>query len=338
MFDGALAAWRRRRGLAIVVAGVMLAAVATLSLSLPDLYRATATLLVEHHGAPDANARGAGGPSALETRLHSITEDVLSRPRLEALMERFDLYPELRAEGDREATVRRLWSDIRIKPKAIEPGPGRPTTIALSVSFRGRDPETVARVANALASFYIDESIKLREVGQLTRLKQELTQMQQHYSNQYPDVIRLKSEIAAGERRLSTAIRDGGERSETAAVIRQAEFRVLEPAIPGGSAAAPNRLALALGGLLLTVATVAGTVVMTERLDSSFHTPDDVRSFTKLPVLAGIPRIVTRSDRRPRRWRVAASIALGLALVVLVSYYLARGNEWLVWTLTRGAS
>jgi hypothetical protein len=37
---------------------------------------------------------------------------------------------------------------------------GAPTTVAFTIAFRTRDPETVARVANALATFYVEENAK----------------------------------------------------------------------------------------------------------------------------------------------------------------------------------
>src|SRR5207253_858229 len=72
------------------------------------------------------------------------------------------------------------------------------------ITFRCRDRESVARVANALASFYVEEDAKIRvrqaSAARLTRLDQELAQMQEVYTTQYPDVIMLKSVIAALER------------------------------------------------------------------------------------------------------------------------------------------
>ncbi len=67
-----------------------------------------------------------------------------------ALMDRFDLYPELRMLGEDAGAVERLRRDIQVKLTRAEGG-RRP--VAFSVVFRWRHPETVARVANALASF-----------------------------------------------------------------------------------------------------------------------------------------------------------------------------------------
>jgi uncharacterized protein involved in exopolysaccharide biosynthesis len=352
----ALEVWRRRRRLATVVVCPLLAGCVTFALSLPSMYRSTATLLAAYPQALEGFERSAVA-SELEPRLHAITEEILSRARLKVLMDRFNLYPELR--GKREAAVERLWGDIKVKLKGAEESSwARPTMIAFSVSFRGRDPETVSRVTNALASFYLEENLKLREQARLARLRQELTQMQQVYSDQYPDVLRLKMEIRATERQLAAGgVPEGGEpvprgrgdfqrggdagperEQERPETWRRAEFRILDPAVPGWKEAAPNRIRLVFLGVLFTVCAAAAAVLLAEWLDTSFHSRAELRAFTRVPVLAEIPHIATTADSLSRRRSTAAAIAGGLALAMLVSYYFAHGNEQLVWMLARGAS
>src|SRR5881628_928201 len=216
----ALALLRRHTRLATVVFGAVLASAATFAISLPDVYRSRATVLVEHPGT----AVGVGKSLIaveLETRLQMISQEVLSQTRLMALMDRFDLYPEIRMLGEDAGAVERLRRDIQVKLTRAEGG-RRP--VAFSIVFRWRHPETVARVANALASFYVEENAKILErqasSARLPNLTQELAQMQEAYTSQYPDVVRLKAEIAALKRlpRASSAV---GE-----------EFRVLDLAIP----------------------------------------------------------------------------------------------------------
>jgi polysaccharide biosynthesis transport protein len=141
---------RRHAWLAVVVFEVTFAGAATVATSLPDIYRATATVLVEHPGTTEGTGKSliAG---ELETRLQTIGQEVLSQARLQDLMESFDLYPELRAHGAYTAAAERLRRDIQVKLVRVEPAAGRPTTVAFSITFRCRDAETVARVANALA-------------------------------------------------------------------------------------------------------------------------------------------------------------------------------------------
>jgi hypothetical protein len=88
-----------------------------------------------------------------------------------------------------------------------------------------------------------------------------------------------------------------------------------------------------LTGLMVSLATGVGAVVLAERADTSFHTLGDLRGFTRVPVVASIPRVTTASDiarQRRRRWLKAAAIAVGLALIVVSIHLFAHGNGQLV--------
>ena len=121
-------------------------------------------------------------------------------------------------------------------------------------------------------------------------------------------------------------------------VDRQGErFRVLEPAVPPEGPSAPNRLRIIIMGLLLAAAVAAGMVVAAEQLDTTLHSVDDLRQFTRIPVLAAIPRIGPTPGRR--RLRVAFATVSAVAMLVLItaaSAYVAQGNEQLVRMLVRG--
>ena len=119
------------------------------------------------------------------------------------------------------------------------------------------------------------------------------------------------------------------------------QFRILDPAKASTKPATPNRLRLIIMGLMVSLGLTAGVVVLTEQLDTSFHTLDDLRAFSQVPVLVSIPRIVTAADARRKRWRfwlAAVSAMLALALIVGASYFVAHGNENLVRSLPGGLS
>jgi len=305
---GALALLRRHTRLATVVFAAVLASATTFAISLPDMYRSTATVLVEHPGTAEGVGKSLIAVE-LETRLQMISQEVLSQTRLMALMDRFDLYPELRMLGEDAGAVERLRRDIQVKLTRAEGG-RRP--VAFSIVFRWRHPETVARVANALASFYVEENAKILErqasSARLPRLTQELAQMQEVYTSQYPDVVRLKAEIAALKRLPRASL---GE-----------EFRVLDPAIPARSPVAPERVRFILLGIGLGLGAAAAALVLAGKFDGSFRTLEEHRT--------------GRLDRPPL-WLTAAPIALGLVLVVFVSYHLARGNDQLAFLLSLSA-
>jgi hypothetical protein len=73
-------------------------------------------------------------------------------------------------------------------------------------------------------------------------------------------------------------------------------------------------------------------MVLAEILDTSFHSVDDLRSFSVVSVLVAIPRIVTEADASRRRTRfraTAAAVLAGLVLAAGASYLVASENETL---------
>jgi len=544
--DVLLAVWSRRKWLVILAFIGPFAVTVSLAIALPNLYRSTATLLLERQQVSETFVKSSV-TSELESRLHTISQEILSRSKLQDLIIRFDLYPEFRKRATPEEVVERMrrdirmefkGRDIRMEPKesaVVVPQAGPVATIAFTLSFRGKDPETVANVTNTLASLFVDENVKLRErqaagtaeflrvqleemkrkldqeeqrVGEfkerhlgelpeqtpvnlailerlnvelrlnkenqirvmewfdqedLTRqltmasknapvkdptdttpvrdptdtptgpvaiaariawLNQELTELRTRFSEKYPDVIRVKAEIAALERQLAET--RNGETSETkadskanqypsrlkkgrsaAAVqlsalkeqeksLRQAiamyqrrvdhsprleqeyqglfgdyktmkehygallqryqealvaesmehgekgdEVRLLDAAIPSTRPAAPNPLRLIFIGLILSMGLAGGAVWLIEHRDTSFHTLNELRAFTKVPVLASIPPIVTKTDtsRWRRRFCLRTAAALvGLAILIGTTHHIAQGNEQLVWMLERDRS
>ncbi len=119
------------------------------------------------------------------------------------------------------------------------------------------------------------------------------------------------------------------------------QFRVIEPAIANTQPAAPNRVRLLLMAVALSLGLAVTVVVLAEHIDTSFHSIDDLRAFSAVPVLVSIPRIVTSAGLRRARWRMrlAASGALiGFVMIVGIAYVVAHGNEQLVALLARGGS
>ncbi len=183
--DTALAVWARRKTVAVVIFLLVLAGGMTAAVSLPPIYRSTATVLVERQDVRDALVRP-GLASELEARLHTIGQEILSRSRLEALVERFDLYRTLRTRRTPEAAVEQVRRDIGVELTSADVTSGR-GTIAFTLSFRGRDPDTVAQVTNTLAEFYVQENLKIRERrarGAVQLLAQQVQETKQRLDEQ----------------------------------------------------------------------------------------------------------------------------------------------------------
>jgi polysaccharide chain length determinant protein (PEP-CTERM system associated) len=154
--------WRRRKWLGIVLFTMPAAALLSLSVSLPNLYSSTATVLVEQQQIPEGFVKSSVTGEA-DTRLNLIREKLLNRAGLLELIEKFNLYPDLRKKAPEEAVVDRMRKDIVLELKELQRQVyGRDGTFGFKVSYRGRDPDTVASVANTLATQYVDENIKMR--------------------------------------------------------------------------------------------------------------------------------------------------------------------------------
>ena len=191
--DAALDVWRRRKWSALLVFVAVFGTVVSIARALPDLYRATTSVIVERQQVSETFVR-TSVTAELETRIQTIREQVMSRARLSELIARLNLYPEARNRAPFDAVVEKMRRDIQLELKGIEqPMSGRTATIAFTISYTGREPRTVAAVANALAELYVDENMKIREgqaVGtaeflraQLNEAKKELDQQERRASD-----------------------------------------------------------------------------------------------------------------------------------------------------------
>ena len=160
--DRIRAVWTRRKWLGLIVFVLPLAAAISAIMALPDLYQSTALVLVERQQLPEAFVRPTV-TSEIAARFQIISQEILSRSRLEALVTRLGLYPDLNDATTKEQAVQRLRRDIQLDLRmadANRPGAG---TTTFTLSYRGADPQTVALVTNTLASFYIEENLQARE-------------------------------------------------------------------------------------------------------------------------------------------------------------------------------
>lgn len=254
--DYALEVWHRRKYVAIVAFVVALVAVVAVALALPNLYRATATVLVERQQVSEAFVR----PSVtaeLETRIQTIDQQVRSRARLSEIIMRLGLYPELRGTVPMDDLVANMNQDIHLGLKGVEQAAtGRSATIAFTLSYVGRDPDKVAEVTNMLVDTYIQQNSESRE-RQASRTAEFLKQQLADLKRQLDDEERRSSDFKlrhAGElpeqvevnlaalERLNTQLRLNSEYQIRAIERRERLQQQLSdmPATPGTADDAPS--------------------------------------------------------------------------------------------------
>src|SRR5262245_4725436 len=187
--------WGRRKWQGLFLFAAPATALLSLALNLPNLYSSTATVLVEHQQVAEVFVKSSVTGEA-DTRLNLIREKLLNRAGLLELITRFNLYPELRKRAAEEAVVDRMRKDIVLELKELQRQVyGRDGTFGFKVSYRGRDPETVAHVANTLATQYVEENLKMRthQAGETTiLLKKQLNDIKQRHEDDERKIAAFK--------------------------------------------------------------------------------------------------------------------------------------------------
>jgi uncharacterized protein involved in exopolysaccharide biosynthesis len=163
--DKWLSYWRRRNIFWPVAAAAATIAV-LLAVFLPATYRSMATILIEQQEIPQEMVRSVI-TSFADQRVQVISQRVMTTKNLLALIERYNLYPDMREKAPREVLLARMRDDIAmrmISADVVDPRSGRPVqaTIAFSVSYQNRSPDLALKVANDLASLYLNENLTSR--------------------------------------------------------------------------------------------------------------------------------------------------------------------------------
>ena len=139
----------------IIIPFVMVSAgAATYAIISPKEYRASTLILVTPQKVPETFVRPTV-TSKIEDRLSSISQEIMSRTRLEQVISELKLYSEESKSKSTEQIVELMRENIQVELKGKEG--------YFSIGYVGRDPRTVTTVANKLASLFIEENLKLRE-------------------------------------------------------------------------------------------------------------------------------------------------------------------------------
>ena len=257
-FDTLLQVARRRKWL-IIIPAILIAVVASAAIYyLPNVYRSETLILVVPQRVPESYVRSTV-TARIEDRLQAISQQILSRTKLEQIVQDFNLYQGERADGE-------LMEDVVEMMRTRDIGIGVVKGDAFRVSFRSDDPRVAMRVTERLGSLFIDESLRDREVlaqgtseflatqlddarRQLEAVEVKLQEYQRTFNGELPSQLAANMQ---GMHNTELALQSLGE-----ALNRDRERRinfertiadVLEAPdpVPTGSAAPPREMALTL--------------------------------------------------------------------------------------------
>jgi succinoglycan biosynthesis transport protein ExoP len=150
---------RRRWWLLLGVFGAW-TAVSLLGWFLPADYRSETVILVEQQKVPEQYVI----PNVsvdLQERLHSMTQQILSRTRLRRIIDSFHLYASERNRLSPDELVDQLRQDVKID---LVKAPGsRDELTAFKIYYISRDPNLAQQVTSQLTSLFIEENLRARQ-------------------------------------------------------------------------------------------------------------------------------------------------------------------------------
>jgi polysaccharide chain length determinant protein (PEP-CTERM system associated) len=200
---------RRKWSLILPFVIISLGAV-IVALALPAVYRSSSTILIEEQEIPSEFVMTTV-TSYAEERIQAIRQRIMSFSRLLEVIERFNLYPELRAKRTDEEIVAKMREDTSLQMRSAENarqrgGKSATATIAFSLSYEGRNPRQVQQIANVLTSLFLEENLKVREKAvaetsaflesemakiqkDLTEIESRIAEFKRKHMNQLPDMM-----------------------------------------------------------------------------------------------------------------------------------------------------
>ena len=181
----------------------------------PQTYRASTLILVDAQRVPQDFVKSTVTED-VQARLRTISQQIHSRSNLETIIQRYELYPdhgesqesvlssvkmrvlvmsglrEASAEADsRPPSMQHLVGYVREKIEINIRGQNQ----AFEISFEWNDPDTAARIANALASQFISQNLRFREemaIGTTTFLDTEVQRLQLELQQREADLEDFK--------------------------------------------------------------------------------------------------------------------------------------------------
>jgi polysaccharide biosynthesis transport protein len=185
--------FRRRKWFIVVTTFVLAILTAIVVAFLPNIYQATALIVVDRQKVPDYYVNSTVAANAGD-RLDTLREQILSSARLAQVIDEMGLYKNLRQKETQEEVIEIMRGAIAVEvasssraDRGVE---------AFTVSYSNSDPAVAAQVTNRLAFLLIEDNIKSREqsvMGTTDFLQKELQDAEQDLKAKEDEITKLKA-------------------------------------------------------------------------------------------------------------------------------------------------
>jgi succinoglycan biosynthesis transport protein ExoP len=126
---------------------------------IPSAYRSGTLILVEQPAVPQQFVTS-NIQEDLQSRLDSISQQILSRTRLLHIIEQLDLYPKLRAKKSPDEVVDQMRRDIEIE---LVRSTDKDRLTSFNVFYQSDNPRLAQEVTNELTNLFISENLEARQ-------------------------------------------------------------------------------------------------------------------------------------------------------------------------------
>ena len=150
-----------RKWLVLSVFLVVSATTILIARSLPDVFSSETVILVDAQKVPEAYVKSTV-TGDVRNRLGTLSQQILSATRLQRIIDSLNLYPEDKKKLAREDLINRMRADISVS--VVSDFGGSQDLQAFRISYSGQNSRLVAQVTNELASLFIEENLKAREL------------------------------------------------------------------------------------------------------------------------------------------------------------------------------
>lgn len=158
---------RRRKRLVAITFVVVLVIAIIIAFVWPAKYSSEAVILIEGQDVPQ-NLVQTTITSYAQQRIEEIKARIMTIGNIMSIVERFELYTVSELERKTRSEIAdEFRRSVEIEPmsaEVVDPQSGRPreAVIAFELSFKGRSPTKVQKVASELTDLFLDENLKER--------------------------------------------------------------------------------------------------------------------------------------------------------------------------------
>jgi len=199
----------------------------------------------------------------IQDRLQSLSQQIMSRTRLENIIQDFNLYADERKAGIMEDVVEHMRKDINLQVVRGD---------AFRITYVGENPRTVMRVTERLGTLFIDENLRDREVlaegtnefleaqledarRRLVENEKKLENYRKQYAGQLPSQVDSNLQVLSNVQMQAQALDESINRDRDRQLLLEQQIGEMEqqqdaePAAPVDATSLEQQLAAAKANL-----------------------------------------------------------------------------------------